>query len=630
MISRTPRRRIGSLSALVLLGSLLVSCTSSSGPPPERTAAQHFLDAVAAGDAARAAALTSSPATAAAALKASLAGLGTGAKGTLHVSAVHSKGSRATVDFTAAWSLAGATSPWRYTGHLALVRSGKSWPVSWTPADLYPGLVTGTHLQVTHVAPARAAVNTRDGRPIFTTTPVVAVGIEPKLVKNLPALARTLAAIPRLQSTAAEIIAAVKAAANPTDFVPVITLRRSAYLPIRAEIHDLDGTVFRDETQLLPPSAHWGQPLLGTVGPATAELVQKSKGRLAAGDDTGLGGVQQALDAQLAGTAAVAVTAVNDVGTTLRTLATVQPAKPGTPVTLTLDRATQQAAENTLAGLKLAATIVAVQRSTGRILADANSAAATYDLGLAAALPAGSTFKIATWAAAFTADPKLTPSSTVDCPATTTVDGRRFENENRFSYPPIPISSAFGYSCNTSAINEVMTLPVGALRASAAALGLGAPWTLPVTSFSGSLPLPATPTERAADAIGQGRVLVSPLLMALIAGAASSGQVVLPSLEAGVAPKAGSRLPASLVARMNALMKATVALPGGTGHELAGLGGVEGKTGTAEYGTATPPRSHAWFAGVRGDVAFAVFVYDGASAKISPVKLSRTFLSALR
>lgn len=84
----------------------------------------------------------------------------------------------------------------------------------------------------------------------------------------------------------------------------------------------------------------------------------------------------------------------------------------------------------------------------------------------------------------------------------------------------------------------------------------------------------------------------------------------------------------SLVTAMNSLMSATVDLPGGTGHALAGLPSVEGKTGTAEYGTATPPRSHAWFAGVQGNLAFAVFVYDGASAHIDPATVAHTFLSA--
>jgi cell division protein FtsI/penicillin-binding protein 2 len=81
---------------------------------------------------------------------------------------------------------------------------------------------------------------------------------------------------------------------------------------------------------------------------------------------------------------------------------------------------------------------------------------------------------------------------------------------------------------------------------------------------------------------------------------------------------------------MHALLSATVALPGGTAHALAGLGDVDGKTGTAEYGTANPPRSHAWFAGVQGDLAFAVFLYDGATDGGSAVPVARDFLTQLR
>jgi cell division protein FtsI/penicillin-binding protein 2 len=125
-------------------------------------------------------------------------------------------------------------------------------------------------------------------------------------------------------------------------------------------------------------------------------------------------------------------------------------------------------------------------------------------------------------------------------------------------------------------------------------------------------------------------VLVSPLLMALIAGNASTGAPVLPSLVAGAAGTRGPAITAARTAKLNSLMRATVDLPQGTGHALASLGGVEGKTGTAEYGTDTPPRSHSWFAGVRGDYAFAVFVYGGDTAKVDAVPIARTLLRALR
>ena len=43
----------------------------------------------------------------------------------------------------------------------------------------------------------------------------------------------------------------------------------------------------------------------------------------------------------------------------------------------------------------------------------------------------------------------------------------------------------------------------------------------------------------------------------------------------------------------------------------AALGGTVAQTGTAEFGSDVPPRTHAWFAGWSGDLAFAVLVEDG-------------------
>ena len=39
--------------------------------------------------------------------------------------------------------------------------------------------------------------------------------------------------------------------------------------------------------------------------------------------------------------------------------------------------------------------------------------------------------------------------------------------------------------------------------------------------------------------------------------------------------------------------------------------GTFGKTGTAEFGNDNPPKTHAWFVGYRGHVAFAVLVEGG-------------------
>jgi len=42
-----------------------------------------------------------------------------------------------------------------------------------------------------------------------------------------------------------------------------------------------------------------------------------------------------------------------------------------------------------------------------------------------------------------------------------------------------------------------------------------------------------------------------------------------------------------------------------------------------------PPRSHAWFTGFRGDLAFAVFVQDGQSSGTTAVPVARAFLTVL-
>jgi cell division protein FtsI/penicillin-binding protein 2 len=56
---------------------------------------------------------------------------------------------------------------------------------------------------------------------------------------------------------------------------------------------------------------------------------------------------------------------------------------------------------------------------------------------------------------------------------------------------------------------------------------------------------------------------------------------------------------------------------------------VAGKTGTAEFGTATPPQSHAWFIGFRGPLAFAVIVEGGGVGGQVAAPIAARFLAAV-
>ena len=621
---------------LAVVVSLLSAC-SGSPSHPDRTVAKAFLDAYGKGNAAAAGALTTDSAAATASLKRSLDGLGAAARATFTVNSVTPKGKTASsIAYSAAWTLPGSTAKWTYTGTLAVARTkatkaNSGWQVTWSVHDAQPDLTAGQHLRTVRVQPTRASLNDRTGKALFTPTAVVSVSINTARVSNAPALAHALGTA--LGISAAGILATIKATPKG-QAAPVITLRRAAYLAVKSKIYTLPGTQFSTGTELLGPSSHFAQPLLGQVGLATKEIIDASKGAVVAGDQTGLSGLQRAFNSKLAGKPGLAVYAASDqTGATGVKLADVAAPVPGTAITLSLDRRDQAAAEATLTSIKKPAAIVMLQPSTGQVLAVANSSAATDDIALVGQFPPGSSFKIATYTAAFTANPRLSPASRAACPGSITVNGQNVHNEHNFSKGTIPLSSAFAFSCNTTAARLGLALPTTALRTSAAALGLGANWSsLPIDAFSGSLPAPVSPNEVAADAYGQGKVLVSPLLMAEMAGAAVTGRSVVPALVTGRTPVRGVAQPARVTSYLNTIMRDVVTMPGATAHALNTLPGViRGKTGTADFGTANPPKAHSWFAGTRGDganqIAFAVFIYGGGSSVTGAVPVAKTLLS---
>ena len=134
----------------------------------------------------------------------------------------------------------------------------------------------------------------------------------------------------------------------------------------------------------------------------------------------------------------------------------------------------------------------------------------------------------------------LTPDTPVPCPGTTTVEGRQFKKRRTVELGTVPLTEAFAQSCNTTFIQQALKLPEGALTDAAASYGVGTDWKLPVDIFSGSVPADSTGTGKAADAIGQGRVLMSPAQLALVAAGVAGGKPVPPVEVVGAEP-AGPR-----------------------------------------------------------------------------------------
>lgn len=564
-----------------------------------------------------------------------VAGLG-GARPEVDLGTVTRTAEAATADLTLTWPF--GPEGWTYETTLDLTASGSGtgtaagWTATWSPTLVHPDLAEADALRATRVTADRADVLGAGGTSIVTEQPVVRVGVQPSRVKDLASLTTTLAGL--LDVDAAGLAERVSAA-GPTAFVDVITLRQSDFEALDEQLRPLPGTVFAEDTQPLAPTREFARALLGTVGPATAEVVEQSDGRVAAGDQTGLSGLQRSYDDQLAGSAGVRVERVR--GEQATELFAVE-AVAGTPVALTLDPTVQRAADAALASAPSGgpaggngnAALVAVDVTTGAVLAVANTPASGTNRAMTGQYPPGSTFKTISTQALLAAG--VTPEQPVPCPKTETVDGRSFKNFEGEALGDVTFADDFAASCNTAFVSLSGDLGDDALTAAASPMGIGLDWEVGVDAFTGDVPANTSAVDKAAATIGQGRTLVSPLGMAVAAGTIARGEFVDPTLVVDPAEEAApvtAPPPVADLAVVRSLMRSVVT--GGTASALSDVpgGDVFAKTGTAEYGSGDPPPTHAWTIGFRGNVAFAVLVEDGVSGGRAAVPVAEVFLRGI-
>ncbi|MBE1611886.1 penicillin-binding transpeptidase domain-containing protein [Actinopolymorpha pittospori] len=516
---------------------------------------------------------------------------------------------------------------WRYasTAQVRQDAQGK-WRVWWTPATFHPELTASTELHRERTLPRRASILDGAGKPLTKDMPVVRVGVEPRRVQ--PDV--TYAQLQQILDIDAAALRQRAEAADPTHFVDVLTLREPAYQEVRVRLDDVPGVVTRDDTMSLAPSSTYARGVLGVVAPATAESLKKAGPQASASDEIGASGLQEAYQTQLAGTPGAQVDLVEKKdGHKVATLYT-QVAKPGKPLRTTLDPRVQEAAETAVQGQAKPTALVAVRASTGEVLAAANGPGVTsYNRAFVGQYPPGSTFKVVSVSALV--EGGLKPSDPATCPARTTVGGKMFKNAYDTVLPDGPFTEAFAHSCNTTVVEHADDISNSDLVEMARTYGIGETWKLGVPAYSGSVPEPADLTDRAASMIGQGRVLMSPLGMAMVAAAIDSGQPRRPVLLPDVAPggTVGKKLPASLTTAMRGLMRSVVTTGSATTLNLPGGAPVHAKTGTAEYGSDNPPRTHAWMIGYRGDIAFALVIEDGGAGGADAGPVAKQFLQGI-
>jgi hypothetical protein len=499
------------------------------------------------------------------------------------------------------------------TPELHLVQRSGHWLVNWSPATIAPQLRPGDQLSLQTNWPARAAILGAGDVPLTTQAQQVTIGVEGLLMKNTASLSSALVAAGATTQEASSAITAAKA--HPTFFEPVFTVSQARYNQLKPTLYPLPGTVFQGTSARTAATPGLTAGLVGAVGPVTAQELHSLGAPYDATTSVGQTGLEQAAERQLAGSPGATVSVVNAKGTSLAILATL-PMHPGTAVRTTIDPTVQQAAEAALSGEKKSASLVAVNATTGAVLAVANTTGNTtgggFDQALDGAFPPGSTFKIITSTALI--DHGLSPASAASCPTTMTVDGEVFHNAEGEA-PVNDLLHAFAESCNTAFIGlATRDLAPSDFPSTASMFGLGATPQLGLTAFGGSVPKPADQADLAASSIGQGRVVASPLAMAMVAAATDTGTVHAPRLVTGAptgtptGTAATKQLPANVVTDLHQMMAQVVA--SGTASGLGLPVGTFAKTGTAEVGTTAPLKIDAWLVGFRANIAFAVLVVN--------------------
>ncbi|MFV0425411.1 MAG: penicillin-binding transpeptidase domain-containing protein [Beutenbergiaceae bacterium] len=512
----------------------------------------------------------------------------------------------------------------------------QSWRVAWTPAVVHPQATAASAFVVERIQPERGLVTGYAGEVLVEQRDVVHIGIDkqnyPDEAEFIPA-AQALADALAL-ADAAKFVEQVRRA-GPSAYVVALTIRTSDQeIYALDELRVMPGVLLVEDVQPLAPTAGFARPLLGTAGEATAEIIDESEGQVQPGDIVGLTGLQRSYDDEIGGTVGMRVlltdTSAGDISVAQ------QPAVNGSGLATTFASTLQIFAEDRLAGELGPAALVAIQASTGQVLVAASGPGSEgLNTATVAQNAPGSTFKMVTALALLRAG--LTPDSPVDCTETITVDGREFTN-----YPGYPVQylgsitlrEAIAQSCNTALIAQHELVDSAALADAAASLGLaampqpGRVWAFPY--YSGSVPDNATGTTHAADLIGQGEVLVSPLAMAGVVASIAAGRTTFPVVvtDPEPAPVEEPALPLTQAEaeQLQELMFAVVT--DGTAAFLQDLlaGDIGAKTGTAQFGLEQPPQTHSWMIAFSGDLAVAVFVAEGESGAETAGPIMADFL----
>ena len=579
----------------------LTGCTPRlEGPGPT---AEKFFRALAIGDTATAAQLSDTPNDARESLNAAWAGLQATHLDAQILTAKYAEDT-GTVAYRFTWHLP-KNRTWSYDGQLRMARDEGHWEVRWATTGLHPKLGEHQTFALRSDPPRRASVNELGGSDVLAPGYLYHYTLD--ATQAGPALIGTAHAIIDVLHPFNDALndpqLLAEQASSSTRQVDLVTLHPDDNDKVFPVIGRLPGIVVTPQADILPTDPHFAPAVIGQVKKSVMD--------------------------QLIGQAGWRVVIVNQNGVDVAVLHEVE-GSPAPSVSITLDRAVQNAAQHAVDTRGGKAMIVVIKPSTGEILAVAQNGGADAD-GLIATnglFPPGSTFKMITAGAAIDRD-MVTPNSMLGCPGHIDIGHRTIPNYGGFDLGVVSMSRAFASSCNTTFAELSSRMPPRGLSQTATRYGMGLDYTVDgISTVTGSVPPTVDLAERTEDGFGQGKVLASPFGMALVAATVAAGKTPVPQLIAGRPTTVeDSNIPDTpispkMIDALRPMMRLVVT--NGTAKDIAGCGEVYGKTGEAEF----PGGSHSWFAGYRGDLAFAALIVGGGSSEFA-VRMTKVMFESL-
>jgi penicillin-binding protein 2 len=534
-------------------------------------------------------------------------------------------------------------------------------------------------IRIRPVAAPRGILFDRNGLPLVDNRPAFTLSLIPREIEDRDTVLARLSVLlriplPELQDALDRV---------PADSLRPQRIRRGLTMEDVTRIEErrleLPGVVVEVEPQRVYPTSTFAAHLLGYVREVSEEHLKD--GRYRRGDMIGQSGLERLLDEYLRGRDGGEQIEVDALGRPVRIMRREEP-DPGAQVITTVDRRIQEAAERAMSGR--AGAVVVMDPRNGDVLALTSSPAFALDQftgnlerdewlrlvrdpltplmnrALQSQYAPGSVFKIVV-AAAGLQEGSLVPMDRTYCNGRFHLGGWTFKDWKEGGHGHVDLRRALIQSCNIFFYQAGLKVGPEAVLRYARAFGLGA---VPGTDLGGEKPgvVPMVRPARSRQgrgwhggdtvniAIGQGRLLVTPMQIARMMGAVANGGILWKPRLVQRVERADGTVAYASSSKMTGQVNLSPAVWAFLRHALAGVvneGGtgaaaripgiqVAGKTGTAQSvakSDAAKGQDHAWFASFAPaddpEVVVVVLVERGGKGGQVAAPIARQIYDAL-